>query len=623
MWSSSWVLLGMLIALPFATYRLLQYLTHLLNRLRQFLIHLHTQGTAVAHSPYLTLALLIRRSAHYLPWVMMLLALWLADALLVDTDLAEIAVVIPYISFYVGYRLFETLLFAILSSVSIVDSADSVLHQKLRLRRTTRQIGLFFLISFIIAHATEDVVGRALVYRIVTDMMLYLGLIVCAHALRGWRLEIGAAAEETLPDSLGPRLQQACAGKWSWVMCLPTLVLVLGLRSWHALYAWLSRFDITKRLDAELFRRRVESVVGKADSDNPPPAEGLPADYLQWFPLDSPSEHSLLIQPSSGVVTDVVEFVRHWVAHSSKNTLAIFGNKGSGKSTLLRMGEYECRALGETLQITIPPKLQSAAQVREFFNAQLGYDTSSIRTDAEAKRRIVFLDEAHNLFLAHPGGFDGYREMRKILMETAATHCWCAAFNNHSWQYLNGVFSSVLGWQQVIAMPTFNESDLRQLIMKHHHHAHYALSYDAIISAAQSPDETGALNQVETQFFRLLWGQSKGNPRAGLVLWLSSLRVGQDGRLHVSIPQHRAPRALMSLSDNHLFVHAAVVRHENISMAELMEVTQFPETIIRDALRHSEDHRILFHTADGRYRITPLAQYSVTQLLVGRNFLYE
>lgn len=196
-----------------------------------------------------------------------------------------------------------------------------------------------------------------------------------------------------------------------------------------------------------------------------------------------------------------------------------------------------------------------AAQVRDYFAEHLELKSAT----NSGRETIVLLDEAHNFFLAHPDGFEGYRVFQKMRVETAPTHFWYATFNHHSWNYLNGVFGTALGWPRSLEMPPFSENDLRQLIMKHHHRTKFRLSYDTIISAAQSPDELGAAGQIETQFFRLLWGQSKGNPRTGLVLWLSSLRRAADGRLHVSIPQYQAPKALLSMSDDQLSVCAAVV----------------------------------------------------------------
>jgi hypothetical protein len=590
--------------------------------LRGVLVQRHTRLGGGTRPALIAAALAIQRSALYVPWLMMLLVLWITDALLARTDLAEITVLIPYIAYYVVYRLVEVLLYAALSTVALARSSVSALRHRLRLRQTTRRIGLFFLISFVIAHATQDVVGEALIYRIVTDLMLYLGLIVCAQALREWREEIGAAAAETLPRAIGARVREACTGHWSWLACLPALLAVRGMRGWREVKRWLSQFDVAKRVAAEMFRRRVEGVVGSRETAEPAaPTEGLPADYIELFPLYTPTEHAALIRPSSGVVDEVVDAARHWIHNDGENALAIRGAKGSGKSTLLRLAAHDCAAFAQVHSIDVPSRMYTARQVREFLNETLGLiDEADEHT---TRNQVVMLDEAHNLFLGAPGGFDGYRELQKVLVETAASHFWCATFNEHSWNYLKGVFRTEVGWPRMMEMPPFSEDDVRQLIMKHHHRSKYELSYDAIISAAQNPDDVGALGQIETQFFRLLWGQSNGNPRAGLVLWLSALRLERDGRLHVSIPQHRAPKALATLSDDQLFVCAAVLRHENLSRAEIGAVTQLPDVTIRAALRHVEDGHILFRTPDRRYRVAPLAQFALTQMLVGRNFLYE
>lgn len=101
---------------------------------------------------------------------------------------------------------------------------------------------------------------------------------------------------------------------------------------------------------------------------------------------------------------------------------------------------------------------------------------------------------------------------------------WCAAFNRRSWRYLEGAFGRSQQFRKVIQVPSFSDEDIQKMIAIRHKQTSYRLVYDEIVRATQSDDDHIGVTAVETQFFRLLWGQSNGNPRAAMALWLASLK---------------------------------------------------------------------------------------------------
>jgi len=171
-------------------------------------------------------------------------------------------------------------------------------------------------------------------------------------------------------------------------------------------------------------------------------------------------------------------------------------------------------------------------------------------------------------------------------------------------------------------MPPLNEEDIQRLIMARHRRASFKLSYDAIIRATQNMDEYTAMEQIEAQFFRLLWRQSKGNPRAALVLWLSALRQISGNVLKVGIPQYSQLKGMELLNDDVMFVYAAIMRHENLSLSELVLTTGLPMATIKDAVKIGLDSEVIYKGDGERFRVTPVDQYALEQLLIGKNFIY-
>ena len=178
-------------------------------------------------------------------------------------------------------------------------------------------------------------------------------------------------------------------------------------------------------------------------------------------------------------------------------------------------------------------------------------------------------------------------------------------------------------FRRAIEIGGLSEQDIQNLIMARHQRTGAHLAYDDIIRATQSEDDDIGEHQVENQFFRLLWGQSNGNPRAALMLWTASLSQLPGDRLKVGLPKYPKIVVNEKWGDDALFVYAAIMRHENLTQGEVVAVTNLAENIVINALGTAHDNHLLDCGPDGRYRITAIAQSSLSQLLRGKNFIYE
>jgi hypothetical protein len=220
------------------------------------------------------------------------------------------------------------------------------------------------------------------------------------------------------------------------------------------------------------------------------------------------------------------------------------------------------------------------------------------------------------------GGFEGYRALGDLVNAPTDSLFWVAAINRRSWEYLDGVYGKNHCFRRVIETPAWPDTDIRQLILSRHGLSGLRISYEDIIGAVQSVTEESAVAQLEEQFFRLLWRESRGNPRAAMVLWLSALAPDPDGSLRVGIPRHQEYHALETAGDDTLFVFAAIIRHENLALEEIVEAVNLPERVVRHAVRIGMEQGAVARFPDGRYRVTPEAQFALNHLLERRNFLY-
>ncbi|MBU1426404.1 MAG: hypothetical protein KKH12_07425 [Gammaproteobacteria bacterium] len=616
----------LLVAVFFAAYTGLHRVSSALERLRNHLVR-----EKYNHAYARTLAHWIRRGNVYVPWVIMLLAVYIAEDLVAGTAITQIGLILPYIAFYLWYRISLNLALSIMGLVAFSGSIQSSMAEKQRLLRTVRLVGIFFFVLIAILHATQDAVGEALVYRLVYGFVVYVGIVVCAYAAREWQPEIAAAAKELLPERIHLGISRLGKnGLWSWFISLPALLLLIVTRLAIRVKKWAGEFDFFKRISAALFLRRIEHANksgGQTDAANQQPPQ-LSQDYLRWFKLEDMEDKTLLIELESDLPAEIKSILSAWSDNSSlDHSLALYGEKGCGKSSLLDMIEmrYEKCAVR---RINIPPKLITREAVLGFFGKELGMDLSLgaeslLKADEGKEDAVLLIDNAQNLFLGQLGGFEGYRTFAELMNSGTEHLFWCVTFNLRSWHYLRAVFGGMPLFRRAIEIEDFSEKDIMNLIVARHQRTDAKLAYDDIIRATQSEDDLMGEHQVEKQFFRLLWGQSNGNPRAALMLWTASLTPLSDDRMKVGLPKY--PKIIINekWGDEALFVYAAIMRHENLTQDEVVAVTNLPENIVINALGTGYDGHLLDCGTDGRYRITAIAQASVTRLLLGKNFIYE
>jgi len=615
-----------ILLVPYVAYRLLNRLRLAIDRLRGNLL-----STRFRHPAAGKLALFLRGASPYVPWVFLLLAVQVADGLVAGTALAEIGQLLPYATFYLCYRVFRILGTSLFVSLSLAGGREGPAIDRERIRRSVRGIGLFFLFLVSALHATEMVAGKALAYGVVRRLLLYAGTLVLFCVARRWRLEIGAMAAALFPGAAGERIRRLCSGNVSsWFCSFPALLLELLVRFARWITGWAFRFDLFKRAGAELFRRRLEGTAerkGKGAAGGEAAPEGLPAEYLRWFELHGPPPEQALVRPEKWVAPRLRSMIEEWAdGRTEEHSVMLYGDKGSGKTTLLRSFAATL-PVDRTVYAPLPARLRKREDVLRYFGERLGVDLAEgpaalSRAFTGAAKTAVLVDDAQNLFLSALGGFEGYGALGDLVTAPTDSLFWVVAINRRSWEYLDGVFGKNHCFRRVFEAPAWPDSDIRELILSRHGLSGLRVSYDSIIRAVQSAGEDAAVAQLEEQFFRLLWGQSRGNPRAAMVLWLSALSPAPDGSLRVGIPRFQAFQPLERAGDDTLFVFAAIVRHENLAIGEIVEAANLPERVVRHALRFGVDCGAVARFPDGRYRPTPEAQFALNQLLERRNFLH-
>ncbi len=620
------LLLVTFLVAPFIAYAVLMRGSARLDQLRVWLIrsrHKYERG------PFW--ALWIKRLNPYFPWLIMFTATGLAAAIVEETELESLTEILPYFRYFFLYRIFRLMVESSVIAVTayLPKSREESVRISKRMTQTARFLGLFLLSAAYLLNATQVVARTGLFYNLVLEIVLWFTPALFAVASYWWREDLGHAARDLLPEILGKKLQQWChSGIFLGLLAsFPTLAIVLTAMGAKWLARELSEVESVKKISAQFFRHKIETAAKKQAGDGRPPPT-LSSEYLAYFELGVPVDHDLLIAPECLPLGKVRESIEAWKSDArAEHTLAIQGFKGAGKSSFLKLLETTFNG-AEVLSFSIPDKITDRTGILNHLSQVLGTDLSGgeealVAWDGAIGKKILLIDDGQNLFLSRRGGFEAFRTFISLLSAGTRNIFWCVTFNSYSWSYLNAVTGGAEYFSQVLSIGRWTDDDIRALILKRHQKSNFKLEFDPIIYAAEGKRTTESLKYVHERFFELLWEQSKGNPRAAVVLWISSLKTISEHSILVGLPAPSPVRPLAGLTDDELFVIASIVRHENLTVEEARSTTSLGESTVRHALRIGIERGFLDRSSDNRYRIRPTWQAVLTQQLVSKNFVYE
>jgi len=610
---------------PFIAYRLLRRGSHHLDRLRAWLIRSRHRNPRAAF-----LALWIKRLNPYLPWIMMLAATRLAATIVSGTDLEAVSTALPYFEYFFLYRIFRLIVegsvLAITAYIPRAEEEQNNVTQ--RIDKTAKFLGLSFLGSAYALHATQTVARTGLFYHLAWDLMFWVAPVLFAIAAYWWRHELGRVASDLLPEKVGRKLDAWCTSpKLAVLASLPTAVILLTALAGKRLYREVSQFESAKRVSAQLFRRKLESAAkGRFVLDKE--GKTLSDTYLSFFETEGPSDLALLVSPESVPMSEVMGSIERWKdGASEEHSIAIQGEKGIGKTSLLQQLEAGLKDV-EVFRFSIPHKIIDRKALFDQLGKAFEVDFSSgedsfLKWDGKSDKRVLLIDNGQNLFLAKRGGFAAFKAFISLLNAGTKNLFWCVTFNRYAWTYLNAVTGGSEYFRKVRALDAWSDTDIRALILKRHEKSTFGLEFDPIIFATESIRGAEGKKYLQDRFFELLWEQARGNPRTAIMLWLSALTPISEKKLRVGLPASSPVRPLAGLTDDELFVIAAIIRHENLTAEEARSVTSLPDSTVRHALRMGLERGFLERSVKGRLRLRPLWQFPLTQQLVSKNFVYE
>ncbi len=575
---------------------------------------------------YSLYAELLRLAIDYLPWLVALYSISLSRDLLEKSHFEELSIFYPFITYWIYYRIFRKIISDSLLRIARnhrSPSGDQTIEEKAA--NNASLLSLTVLVSYSLIYIIESVVSKGLSYYIFQYLSFAVVLFVLFIIGRDWREELSVKIADMDIPFVSTWLAERLKKKKHFYLCLPVLISVLTFNVFMLFLQWSGRFEFVKSITAEIFKRKLESSEIFEESE----LQDLPNDYQDLFYKTIESDKALFIESKKSQYNNIMLCIELWIQDKTEeNSLFLVGEKGSGKTTLLTMLESELQR--ENIQIiraNMPSRLLSQAQLLKFLSNITGVEMEEnylplIDADKEMSPTLIMLDESQNSFLSKIGGFEAFKTILGLINARLENIFFVFSFNAYSWSYLNAAFGKNQNFRNVIELEPFSDRDIRDMIMKRHNQSDYKLSFHDIVKATKGAFEMDSVEQVEEQFFRLLWEQSLGNPEISLYTWLSSLKYRGGKFFRVGLPHDDDLSMLSNFSDDTLFIYSAIVKHENLSTADAMKVTSLPEGVIRFAIKLGLDHNILIRRENGSYTVNVRFQHSLISYLKKKNLIY-
>jgi len=193
-------------------------------------------------------------------------------------------------------------------------------------------------------------------------------------------------------------------------------------------------------------------------------------------------------------------------------SLSLVGERGIGKTSFLMANKSIFDGV-EMLYIPISrgrDKYQSLKDVFQECGVRT-FEEGEFREYAldSSSRKVIILDNCHNLFLRMIGGFETIKELLNLIVSARSDVLWILAFNSYAWNYLDYTMNIGSYFESILTLKPLKTEEMEALIIKRVEE--HGLKISFLTEEGTLP---GAEKEVELRrkFFSSLADISGGNP---------------------------------------------------------------------------------------------------------------
>jgi hypothetical protein len=561
-----------------------------------------------------------------MPWTLFLLTLAaLRWALGPAVEAAEIDILLTVLTVFGCYRLAIDAVAAALVGIAVHYGLDATDERRAMLERSVRSV-----LRVGAALVLATLVSRGMGQGFLSSLIMKLGWAVVLAAVLAelfrWRSVMIDTFLELQPRGRLASAVRSTRSRWYGAFVAPlAFVWLAGRGAATVTRDFALGFEQTQKALAFLFRRKVERQAerqGYAEGD----VEELPAAVVEALAEDAVDRGPVVVPHFPGL-EELQELISRWRDTGARGSFLLTGERGAGKSTWLnqvRREDLEIERIALGRRVTDEAAL--TRRLAELLEMPLEPDDDSrelARALANGPQRVVVLDMAQHLFLADVGGYEAFGAFAALVNRTCRKVFWLCSMSGYAWHHLRAVRPDATVFRVRRNLGGWSDEQIGALIAARCAASGVRFNYaDLVVDRMEGVSVRSRLIESQEGYTRLLWDYSDGNPRAALHFFLRSLDPERGGRVRVRLFKAPEVEVLEDGGEDGLFVLAAIVVHESISLDELERVTRFDRVqcfIHLDRLQ--EIGAIVFE--DGMYRVSTTWHRAAVRLLKRRNLLPE
>lgn len=443
-------------------------------------------------------------------------------------------------------------------------------------------------------------VGRGTIYEWVFATSWFLAIPIGLVLVRWWREVVFARmARHRKPDAVERWVLRHKAGWAAFPAATVGGVYLLLTGTYRSLRGWVARFEISRRIMAYLFRRKLDRLGHDASTD-----DLGPLDPVAFAALDPETPAILTWVPTP--TDDRLEELVARAAEGRGGIVALFGERGLGKTRALAYLEQHVKG---ALRVSVSSSRLAdlAAAISE---AHGGASPTDLRTALDsvldAGRRVILLDNAHRLVRPTMGGLAELDTLVATIGPRTESTLFVLAFDEIPWRFLERARTARPVFDDVIELARWREEGIGALLRARSAAAGIEPSFahllDSLPPNADDVDRRDALAARETSYHRLLWDHAAGNPGIALHMWRRAIGATPTGETYVRVFQTLDMTDLERLPDATLFVLRAVLQLAPADPRDIGAATLLRPAQVNDALRYA--HRRGYLIRRGGYLVS-------------------
>ncbi|MCB9689272.1 MAG: hypothetical protein H6735_29810 [Alphaproteobacteria bacterium] len=554
------------------------------------------------------------------------------DLLLGPLLLWALGETLPELRFLVGVYLYLALYRALAAGfdLAVVKSSEArpallVLRpETYDLARSTLQwfVGWFLMRRFV-DYLLWEVLGLDRVSETVDGLLRISFWLLCAGALFRW--EPIMRERVVRGGSEGRVVRWLTKADNSVLLRIPRAIGQLGLLAASGVLELSHRFAREGNSLAWLFNTVSRYRLSEEDETHTAIEESIRARILETTDLRKRIE-----RPELGGLGDALT---EWEAEHRRGLVALVGDRGAGKGVACDEMEEMLRDAGlEVVRARLDTPLRTGDRVLDWLAQVVGLEPGArtaeqLVDEIEASpRRAFLLEDVHRCFSRRVGGIEAVNRLLYVLNATCDHHFWVVTVHGPAWDYFASVGSLVdTGvFHSIIRLAPLSSQQLRELTVTRTGRAGFRVDFSGLArrSALVGGDREVEQERAVGLFYRLLADASNGSPVVALALFARCLERTEDERvLRVFLGPALSLGVKADLADPALFVLVALNLHGELDEAELVEVTNLSEAVVRATVRNLVSRGILErrdHVVRVPDELVPLVQRTLRR----RHFLH-